>query len=339
MLTHYIALLVLSVCVGPLAAQQPRPSTQGLWQEHMALGEHLERQGSYMEAKEEFRLGLAAIGADQAEAQQFVTDIHLAAVSAQLGQYTEAEQWGNRAMLSGISLYGADGVELAVPLLNLAIVYRDQNQNAKAEQAGRRVLELLAKRDSHHSVALAATMGTLGTVLYRRGELRESEQLLRQGIEEAEKLGASNLNVLAENLSSLAVLCRHTGRQSEAASLFQRAYLLYEQAYGVEHPELVPILTALATLKADSGEYPEAIQENEHAVRLAERAWGPNHPLIRYALLDEASWLRKLHRKDEAKRLESRARAIEKATAQNSLARYTVDARDVAALPPSRPHR
>ena len=100
----------------------------------------------------------------------------------------------------------------------------------------------------------------------------------------------------------------------------------------MEHPELVPILRALATLQADSGNYSEALRGDERAVQLAEKAWGRNHPQIGDALLDEASWLRKLHRKHEARALEARAKKIQEANAQNGLARYTVDARDVAAL-------
>jgi tetratricopeptide (TPR) repeat protein len=326
-----IPVLVLSVFSAPLMAEQAETPAYVLWQEHMRLGESLEQKGSYLQAKQQFRTGLDALGAGQRDKRSFLSDIHLAATSGQLGQYAEAEEWGNRAMRTGTALYGVDSAELAVPLLNLAIVYRDENRYANAEQASRRVLDLLNASDSHRTV-LAATLGLLGTVLFRRGEFREAEQVLRQSVEAAEKLGVSNPEILAENLSNLAAFCRKAGRQAEAGSLFQRALPLYEQAYGPEHPELVPILTAMATLHADSGDYREAIQENEHAVQLAKTAWGPNHPLIHDALLDEASWLRKLHRKHEAKALETEAKAIERATAHNSLVRYTVDARDLATL-------
>ena len=319
-----------------LPAQQPVVAAEQLWQKRIAAAETLEQQGSYSRAKEQFELALAAVNTTTPDTRQFFTEIHLAAVSGQLGEYTEAKQWGNQALRSGSSLYGSGSSELAVPLMNLAIVYQYERQYANSEQTSRRALELLANSGSPRLPVLAATLGILGVALYRRGAMEESEKILRQGIDVAEKLGASDGNILAENLSNLAQLCRSTGRRPEAASLLDRAYVVYEGAYGAEHPEIAPILTALATLHADSGNYPEAIQKDQHAVELAEKAWGPNHPLIHDALLDEASWLRKLHRKKEAKALESRAKAIESASVQNSFSRYAVDARDLASLKTSK---
>ena len=314
------------------ARAEPQPGMSG-WQGYLQSGERLEQQGLYRQAKEQFGLALDAIGSSRRGSEpEFRAEIHLAVVTAQLGEYTEAERWGNQAIRTGTALHGAEDVALAVPLLNLAIVYRDQNNYTRAEQTSRRILELLAAHGSDQPAALAATLGILGTVIARRGELQKAEELLREGIRSADKLHGPDRSVLAENLSSLASLCRNTGRQREAESLLGRAYAVYEQVYGMEHPELVPILRALATLQADSGNYSEALREDERAVQLAEKAWGPNHPQIRDALLEEASWLRKLHRKHEARALEARAQKIQEANAQNSLARYTVDARDVAAL-------
>jgi tetratricopeptide (TPR) repeat protein len=303
----------------------------------MIEGETLENQGDYSNAKQQFRLALDALEAGAADARQFRTGVHLAVVTAQLGEYSEAEQWGTRAVRSGTAIYGADSPELVLPLMNLAMVYGNENQFAKAEETAQRTLTLLAKGDAQPSPALAATLGVLGTILHRRGNLQKSEEVLRQSVDIAEKLPVAYGNLLAENLANLGVLCRETARPSEAVSLFNRAYVLYRQAYGETHPEIVPILTVLAVLKADEGSYEEAIAQNEQALRLAENAWGPNPPLIHDALLAEASWLRKLHRKNEAKALESRAKAIEKIAAENNQGRYTVDVRDLAMVKGAKP--
>jgi uncharacterized protein YaaQ len=85
----------------------------------------------------------------------------------------------------------------------------------------------------------------------------------------------------------------------------------------------------MADVRAEMGQFMEAVTAVESAIRLAEAGGAGNTILMRDALVAEASWLHKLNRKKEAKRVEAKAKQVAKTAERNSYLQYTVDAHQV----------
>jgi tetratricopeptide (TPR) repeat protein len=327
----------LLVIYGAANAQQQNLSAGESWKRHMDLGKNLAGRGLYASAKDEYEAALRAVSKRLNDGRAFLSRIGLGSVAAATGHYTDAEQWDNEAVRQGMELYGKDAPELAVPFGNLAALYRDQGDYARAEEFSRRAVRLIAQQQPEVPATRAELLGSFGGILSARGKFAEAEAALQQSIQIAEQLpGPSEL--LAGGWSNLAGVYAKTGRPTEALAFYQRAYAQYNEAGDGNNPNLFFILAGIAGVEGASGQYAKAVSSIESAIQRAE-AGGPANTLqVRDALLAEATWLHKLKRDDEAKKIRARAKQVAQAASQNSFARYTVDAGQVAQTIVAPPH-
>jgi tetratricopeptide (TPR) repeat protein len=300
-----------------------------MWDQHMAAGRALQSSGHYPEAKEQFEAAVrVSTSFAPTDERNFASRIALGVVTASIGQYKEAEQWDNEAIRLGMDVYGEEAAALAIPFTNLAILYRDQGDYSRAEEFCRRALRLISNPAAVPPATLARVLGTLGGILYHRGNLLEAEGSLRQSIKIAESLRPDS-EILAGDLNNLAGVYVKTGRNAEALAALQEAYTLYSKTGGSNDPNLVYVLIGMADVRAEMGQFMEAVTAVESAIRLAEAGGAGNTILMRDALVAEASWLHKLNRKKEAKRVEAKAKQVAKTAERNSYLQYTVDAHQV----------
>ena len=92
------------------------------------------------------------------------------------------------------------------------------------------------------------------------------------------------------------------------------------------NPLVADLMSALALARMRLGKREEALKLSSEAVAIAAKAYPPNHASAGAILLNHALILRSLHRKDEARISEARAREILSRVSPNA-ARYTVDRR------------
>lgn len=322
-------LVSLLFVYGAVHAQQQKVSAAESWKRHMDLAKKLASRGQYAPAKDEYEAALRAVSKAPNDGRAFLSRIGLGNVAAATGHYSDAEQWDNQAVREGMDLYGKDAPELAVPFGNLAALYRDQGDYVQAEEFSRRALRLLSLQQPEVPAAQAELLGSLGGILSARGKFAEAEATLQQSIQIAEQLpGRSEL--LAGDWNNLAGIYAKTGRKTEALAVYKKAYELYDSIGDSSNPNLFFILAGIAGVEAASGHYADAVRSIESAIQRADTG-GPADTLqVRDALLAEAAWLHKLKREDEAKKVRARAKRAGQAASQNSYARYTVDAGQVA---------
>lgn len=297
----------------------------------MASGRTLQANGHPSEAKEQFLAALTVASSfGAADARNFASQIALGLVTAAMGHYTDAEEWDNGAIRLGKDIYGEKSLELAIPLVNLAVLYRDQNEYAEAEEYCRHALGLFPEHVSGYSAAQSRVLGTLGGILYHRGKLSEAESSLQQSMSIATKLDPDS-EILAGDLTNLAGVYVKTGRPAEALAALQEAYALYYKHGGSHDPNLVYVLLGMGEVNAKAGHYAEAVAAIESGIELAEAGGGANTIVIRDAFAAEASWLHKLKRDKQAKRAREKEKQIARTTARNSYTQYTVDAQQLGA--------
>ena len=321
-------LVSIFLIYGAAYAQRQNGSAE-TWKQHMDLGKKLSARGQYTEAEDEYDAALEAVSKSPNDGRALLSRLEQGTVAAATGHYTDAEQWDNQAVRLGIELYGKDAPELAVPYGNLAALYRDQGDYARAEEFARLAVRLMSKQRPDVPAAQAELLGSLGGILSARGRFNEAAAVLQQSIHIAETLPEPS-EILSGDWSNLAGVYARTGRRAEALALYEKAQDLCNRIGDGRDPSLFFILAGIASIKGASGRYAEAVSSMESALQRAE-AGGPADTLqVRDALLAEATWLHKLKREDEAKRVRARAKQVTRAASRNSYAQYTVDARQVA---------
>ncbi|HLK47228.1 MAG TPA: tetratricopeptide repeat protein [Bryobacteraceae bacterium] len=295
----------------------------------MDLAKQLAARGQYADAKSEYEAALRAVSELPNDGRAFLSRLGLGSVAAATGQYTEAEQWDNEAVREGIELYGKDAPGLAIPYGNLAGLYRDQEDYARAEEFARLAVRLISRQQPPVPAAEAELLGSLGGILSARGNFDEAESVLQQSIGIAEELPGSS-DILAAGWSNLAGVYTRTGRMKEALALYERARDVYNGAGDRNNPNLFFILSGIASIEGASGSYTLAVDSIESAIQRAEAGGSADTLQVRNALLAEATWLHKLKRDKEAKRVLAKARQVARAASHHSYGQYTVDAREVA---------
>ena len=131
-------------------------------------------------------------------------------------------------------------------------------------------------------------------------------------------------------MNSLAAIFDSLGRYSEAQDLLRRALDIQVKSLGEKHPETAGTMNNLATICFHQGRYEEAEAHWTRALRIYEDTPGTRQHLA-LMLNNYARLMRKTGRKSDAKKLESRARAIFSGSRPDEWDRFTVDVNDLLA--------
>ncbi len=154
----------------------------------------------------------------------------------------------------------------------------------------------------------ARLLNEAGWYLKERGQYTEAEPFSQRALAIRERILGPEHNVVANSRANLGLLYVTQGKYAEAEPLLQRALEIDEQVLGREHSDVATDLNNLALLYQAQGKYAEALYQR--ALAIVEKALGREHPDVATYLENYAVLLRKTRRKDEAQKLEARAREI-----------------------------
>lgn len=200
---------------------------------------------------------------------------------------------------------------------NLAFLYLRQDRAREARRMAP-VLET-AIAEAVPGPDLARALGCVGSIYWRTGDPGEGIGFLRRSVRMWTDAGLP-LEALAVK-NNLAAALYDAGHAAEADALLEEL----TSAEGLEHPS---VLANAAILKADRGRFAEAAKGLEAALACPYHdrldAWQRAEIRSRYAAV-----LRKLGRRDEAKRREREASALWREA--NAFTRNRVDWRDLPA--------
>lgn len=214
-------------------------------------------------------------------------------------------------------------VELA---LQLSSTYLEMDQVSKAAAVlGRHLIaeDRLSPKDR------AALLADWGSVLMNQGRLAEAETSFREALEvfEADTDIPSRERTLIA-LSNLSGVFLETRRIQDAVATIERARsvlaTLPDLAPQLKVKTLGNIAFVYAVMKTQPGKADELFRA---AIQACEQAFGRDHFLLGPILVNYAEFLRAERRKNEAKAVEKRGKAIQTAFARENLVDHTVDVR------------
>ncbi|MBI4292201.1 MAG: CHAT domain-containing protein [Betaproteobacteria bacterium] len=188
------------------------------------------------------------------------------------GRYADAEVQFRQALSIYERRSGADSINAASALNNLALTLERMGNFASAEALLRRAYNNLEKALGPAHPDTATTMSNLGRVLDSQGKLGASAEI------GAAQPGPAKTPDDPLQLAARAEELIARGQYQEAETLHYRVLAIHEKTLGIEHPITATSLSNLGNVLYLQGKFEEAEQVHRRTLRIRERVLGPSHP-------------------------------------------------------------
>ncbi len=213
-----------------------------------------------------------------------------------LGLYDEAESHLRAALAIFRESLGANHVQVAANMDDLADVLLEKGDYEDAERLARAASPILRAHADGADAHVARNVGLLGWLSFHQGSFDKAEPLYREALAMWRELHGDEDPEVATAMNNLAVLLSEMGRYDEAESLHRESLAIRRKHLGNEHPQIITSLNNLATLLNDQGEFDEAEPLYRESLALRRKLFGEEHPRVATAL-NNLAWM--LHKKGD----------------------------------------
>jgi CHAT domain-containing protein/Tfp pilus assembly protein PilF len=179
---------------------------------------------------------------------------------------------------------GADHLEVAYSLNDLATTYYNKGAYAKAGPLFQRALEIKEKTLGPEHPEVASALNNLAIFYFHSSDYSRAESLFERALAMNEKALGPDHPEVAKASNNLALVYYERGDELKAEPLYRRALSIWEKALGPEHPKVSYALLSLAKLYQDKGDYAEAEPLLRRALTNDEKSLGPDHPDLAFIL-------------------------------------------------------
>lgn len=260
----------------------------------------------------------------------------LAVALLEAEEFSGAERAGRRAVSAKMADtgFGPRSPQLAGAQYELARVYFKQGKFAEAEATLKEALEineqelgpqdasvenclrayaevLFALRRPDEARAMEKRADDIRNKLTRDKQERDLAEAKAELAGKEQELGAEQA-ALEPSVRKVAFAHFYLQQYAEAAPLFLRAVTLQERAVGREHPAVAVSVMDLARVYQSLQKYPEAEAAWRRALTMLEKVVAADHYRLLKPLQGYREVLMKMERRDEAKTVDERIRAIER---------------------------
>lgn len=209
----------------------------------------------------------------------------LGKVYANLGLYAEARVHLERALELRERDFGAESIEVADTLLELASLLRRLDLPDESEAAYRRALAIQERHFGPNSAELAETLNGLAVVVRAKAP-DEAYALYQRSLQVYEtEHGPEHPNIIRLRVN-LASLDARSQRFEAAAIEFAAALELAERVLGPGHADLGAILGNFAFVQRMRGHYRHSRALLERALELEIARLGEDHPNVSYTRIN-----------------------------------------------------
>jgi len=246
-----------------------------------ALGQVQQSRGRGTEAESLFRASIDMIGPNAGRLPLDLATAHngLASILNERGQGAVADSLA-RLALEGRRRHGADDLDVAESLNELATISYDRGRYDEARQWFTESLALFEKRLGHESLRGAALRSNLATVLIQQGRPAEAEPLFQSALEvQRRQLGPDHPRV-AISLAGLAGIASRQDRLEEAEPLYAEVLRINRRTYGARHPDVAKALHDVGRARLRLGRMAEADSAYRECLSILTGMLGPNHPFV-----------------------------------------------------------
>lgn len=200
------------------------------------------------------------------------------------GKYDEALNLAARALEIQEQESGADDIDVAATLSNLALIWLSKGDQKKAIQLLQRSLEIREKTFGTYHHDVARTLHNLALANDSMDNYVEAIQLYEKAILIREKvLGTENAD-LSTSLGNLGSIYADLAEYDKAEQLLRRALEIKEKILSPTNKSIAYTLNDLGNIFSAKGDEDKALEFYKRALEIREKALGPNHPDVAWSL-------------------------------------------------------
>jgi predicted ATPase/class 3 adenylate cyclase len=224
--------------------------------------------------------------------------------------FDKAEENLNKALQIREAVLGAEHLDTASTINNLALVYFDQSKYDRAESLYIRTLEIIEKTLGREHPKAIELLHCLAGLYASQGKFEQAELLFMKTLDIGEKvLGKEHPNI-AVFMSNLATLSYQQGKNEQAESLFMRALVIGEKVLGKEHLRMASFMNNFALVYCKYAKYDKSLSLCLKALEIREKVLGKEHPETAFSLSTLGMIYVDIKRYSEAEPLYQRALEI-----------------------------
>jgi tetratricopeptide (TPR) repeat protein len=224
------------------------------------------------------------------------------------GNYAESEKFFKAAVVEALKIKSSEHV--AISSNDLGIAMKAQRKYGVAEAAFKVALDIFVESEGPASLNAATTLNNLGLVCNLQKKNEQAEEYYRLSLNIREMVLGPNSSEVAISLLNLGKLYYEQGKYTQAHSLFRRAMTIWTDDPPEDAYYYAACANNLALVYTAQGDFVEAERVYKLTIAFDERTWGSNTPNLISHLENYADLLRKMSRKEEAAKLEARAKVI-----------------------------
>ncbi len=265
-------------------------------------------RGETITARELLDQGAGAIDqlGDQPEVQVTMMSA-VGRVYASLGLYPEASPLLERALAIRWELYGAEDLEVARSLQELAGLRSLERNLTAADTLYRRALDIRRARHGRLHPEVASSLAGLAEIRMFQDRYQEADSLYAEALAILEELGHADDMAVAEIYDGRAEVMQDMGQWEEGAALFERSLAIVRENTDEYSPIRAIALNNYANALTDLQRLEEAVGLFEEALAIERRIREPEHPFL---LAVEANLGRAYHQMGRAQEAEPILREV-----------------------------
>ena len=196
--------------------------------------------------------------------------------------YEQAEPLFRQSLHIWEQTSGTDYLDVARPLLGLAMLYSQQNKYDEAEPLYQRALSIRKQSLGPKHPDVAQLLGRFAEFYGVQEKYQEAESLYQQAIHIWRQVPEQNHPDTASTFDGLGIIFAKQEKLEEAEPLFQQALHIREQTLGPDHPDIAASLNNMAVFYQTQEKYEQAELLAQRAVQIWEQALGPEHLYLAY---------------------------------------------------------
>ena len=194
-----------------------------------------------------------------------------------LGQYSEAKEYYEKALIIRKEIYAEHHGDVAASYNNLGTVYSDLGQYGEAKENHEKALIISKEIFGEHHAKVAESYNNLGTVYGDLGQYSEARENYENALIIMKKIYGEHHGNVAAIYNNLGTVYSDLGQYREAKENHEKALIIRKEIYGEHHGEVAASYNNLGTVYSDLGQYSEAKGNHEKALIIRKEIYGEHH--------------------------------------------------------------
>ena len=194
-----------------------------------------------------------------------------------LGQYCEAKEYYEKALIIRKEIYGEHHGDVAASYYNLGTVYSDLGQYSEAKGNHEKALIIRREIYGEHHGDVAASYNNLGIVYSDLGQYSEAKENHEKALIIRKEIYGEHHGDVATSYDNLGTVYSDLGQYSKAKENHEKGLIIRKEIYGEHHGKVAGSYNNLGIVYNDLGQYNVAKENHDKALIIRKEIYGEHH--------------------------------------------------------------